>query len=599
MTLEQDIDPLVGTKVGAYRIEMRLAAGGMGVVYRAHQGSTDEDVAIKILAPSLSADQEYVTRFFREAGAAGQIDHPNVVRVIDVGRHEDKYYLVMQYVAGETLDRLLDTERRMSLERASRFVRGIAAGLAAAHRSGIIHRDVKPGNVIVTRDGVPHLTDFGLARHAETRKGLTVEGTFLGTPEYASPEQVEGRKVDERTDLYSLGATYYQLLSGTFPFLGESPMEMAIKRTKEDPRPLEHALPNADPRACAIVVKLLQREPGQRYQSATELIRDLDAILMGQKPLAAVPGKAPAGKKGPILSMEAKRRLRLAFTWGLLVLGVGLAFLSGSLASRGTGLETLALRDSGLGLRALFLAAAAASSAGAIFVYRREFVYSGRLWTLLLLVPLMLLVGLVAGAMIDRPEGAGPVEILLGSVAALGKHLSRPVNMLGLAFLMFFTVVFISFERETGSVRVMACRLGMLAFFFMICLFGASRVGLAAPFQNIMAQPELSVPLATASAVACFFGAVLLTGYEYGAVARGVGLVLSAGGAAGLYAFMVLASQPHRQGWAALLQEPFGGLGRSFLRSGTLLAGIAAIALVMRSVVAAGIRKHDRFYKRK
>src|SRR6185436_12616462 len=172
-----------------------------------------------------------------------------------------------------------------------------------------IHRDVKPGNVIVSPDGKPHLTDFGLARHSETKKGLTVEGTFLGTPEYASPEQVEGKKLDHRTDLYSMGVTYYQLLSGTLPFLGESPMEIAIKRTKEEPRPLENAFTSADSRSCSIVKKLLHAEPGQRYQTATDLIRDLDAILTGPKPTSV---RAPeTTKKVDSVAMAAKTKRRI------------------------------------------------------------------------------------------------------------------------------------------------------------------------------------------------------------------------------------------------------------------------------------------------
>jgi serine/threonine-protein kinase len=336
MADEEFVDPLIGAKLGPCRVEERLAAGGMGVVYRARHTLLDQDVAVKILAPSLAADQEYVTRFFREAGAAGQIDHPNVIRVIDVGKFEDRYYLVMEFVPGDTLDRVIETERRLSLERATKFTREIASGLAAAHRAGIIHRDIKPGNVIVSPDGKPHLTDFGLARHAENKKGLTVEGTFLGTPEYASPEQVEGKKLDHRTDLYSLGVTYYQLLSGTLPFLGESPMEIAIKRTKEEPRPLENAMPGADSRACAIVKKLLRPEAGQRYQSATDLIRDLDAILQGPK---TAPTKSPETTRkaeNVVAQARSKRRVRMLIHWDLLATAVALAFLSGGLAPRGS-----------------------------------------------------------------------------------------------------------------------------------------------------------------------------------------------------------------------------------------------------------------------
>lgn len=599
MAFEQDLDPLIGTRIGPFRIDQRLAAGGMGVVYRAHHGTTGEDVAVKILAPSLSADQEYVTRFFREAGAAGQIDHPNVVRVIDVGRHEDKYYLVMQFVPGDTLDRLLETERRMSLERATRFVKGIASGLAAAHRAGIIHRDVKPGNVIVSRDGVPHLTDFGLARHAETRKGLTIEGTFLGTPEYASPEQVEGRRVDPRTDLYSLGATYYQLLSGTFPFLGESPMEMAIKRTKEDPRPLEHSLPNADPRACAIVRKLLQREPSQRYQTATELIRDLDAILTGQQPQAASVPRPDTKKIDPAVSVEGKRRIRFGLHWGLLALGVALALFSGSLAARGTFLESWVVSDATLVLRAILLAAAGLAAAGSILVYRRELVYSGRLWTLLLLVPLMVLLGLAAGAMLRRPEGAGPVETLVNTVKAVMAGMSGSASILCLAILFLSLSAAFSFGRGKGSFPELASRLAVTASFALAYLFGASRSGLVTPFRHYLEQPEVSIPLSTVAALSCFFGAAMLTGFEYGKVTRTVGLVVCAGAMACVYAFAALSGPAGRGERSDLLWQPFSGVGRSFLESGTLLVVVVGIGLVMHSVVTAGMRLHDRFYKKK
>ena len=379
MADEEFVDPLIGAKLGPCRVEERLAAGGMGVVYRARHTLLDQDVAVKVLAPSLAADQEYVTRFFREAGAAGQIDHPNVIRVIDVGKFEDRYYLVMEYVAGDTLDRVIDTERRLSLERATKFIREIASGLAAAHRAGIIHRDVKPGNIIVSPDGKPHLTDFGLARHAENKKGLTVEGTFLGTPEYASPEQVEGKKLDHRTDLYSLGVTYYQLLSGTLPFLGESPMEIAIKRTKEEPRPLENAFPGADSRSCAVVMKLLQPEPGQRYQSATDLIRDLDAILQGPKPPATRGPDTTKKVENVLATAKSKRRIRMLIHWDLMTTAILLAFLSGGLASRGGAwFERWIVQDSDLVLRIGLAVGAVLAGVGAILVYRREFPSASR-----------------------------------------------------------------------------------------------------------------------------------------------------------------------------------------------------------------------------
>lgn len=611
MTVDQDQDPLIGTKVGPCRVEARLAAGGMGVVYRAHHAPTDQSVALKVLAPSLAADQEYVTRFFREAGAAGQIDHPNVVRVIDVGRHQDMYYLVMEFVQGDTLDRTLENDGRMGLERATRLVRDIASGLAAAHRAGIIHRDVKPGNVIVSRDGRPHLTDFGLARHAQTRKGLTIEGTFLGTPEYSSPEQVEGRKLDHRTDLYSLGVTYYHLLSGTLPFLGESPMEIAIKRTKEDPRPLEHALPTADPRACAVVKKLLQRDAAQRYQSATDLMQDLEAILTNKpssvlhasssQNLKAVTTSKVVPKAAPpaALSVPAQRRIRSLIHWNLISLAVALVFLSAALAPRGAFLENWLAGEGDLGLRLTFLVASLLAGGGAVVIYRRELVYSGRFWALFLLVPLMLLGSAMAGALLAREQGSGPMSTLAYSARALAAGATSPASLLTLGLASFLVAFVISFEHEEGPLRILASRISMVCGFLLVAGFGASLKGLQDFFAHFLNEPEVSIPLGTVSILACFFGTVLATGYAYETLGRSAGVGLSLAGAIGLYAFVVVVSQPQRTSWLDVLGQPFEGFGRDFLGSGALLVVVAAIGFVMQVAVANGIRKQDRFYRKK
>jgi predicted Ser/Thr protein kinase len=601
MADEEFVDPLIGAKLGPCRVEERLAAGGMGVVYRARHTLLDQDVAVKILAPSLAADQEYVTRFFREAGAAGQIDHPNVIRVIDVGKYEDRYYLVMEYVAGDTLDRVIDQERRLPLERATKFTREIASGLAAAHRAGIIHRDIKPGNVIVSPDGKPHLTDFGLARHAETRKGLTVEGTFLGTPEYASPEQVEGKKLDHRTDLYSLGVTYYQLLSGTLPFLGESPMEIAIKRTKEDPRPLENAFSGADPRSCSIVMKLLRTEPGQRYQTATDLIRDLDAILQGPK---SAPARGPETTKkveNVLATAKSKRRVRMLLHWDLMITAIVLAFLSGGLASRGGSfLERWVAQDADFVKRMMLVAGAVLAGVGAILVYRREFASVGRKVVLVLLVAAMLVASLAAGAWIDRYDGSGTAATLVNTIRALSSAAFAPVNMLALGVVALLAAVQVSFEREPGSHRVILPRLLMAAGFSLIYAFGAAGQGFDAPFRQFMMMPELSIPLATASALACFFGALLVTGYNFESRAKSCGAALAAGGAVGLYAFAVLVSQATRpEPWTALLGEPLSNLSRTFRASGTLLGGVLLLAAVERAVVFAGIRRQERSFRKR
>jgi hypothetical protein len=592
-------DPLIGMKIGPCRVELRLAAGGMGVVYRARHLQLDQDVAIKILAPSLAQDQEYVTRFFREAGAAGQIDHPNVVRVIDVGRHEDKYFLVMEFVEGETLDHIIDRERRLPMDRATKFVREIAAGLAAAHRAGIIHRDVKPGNIIVSPDGRPHLTDFGLARHTETRKGLTIEGTFLGTPEYASPEQVEGRRLDHRTDLYSLGVTYYQLLSGTLPFLGESPMEIAIKRTKEDPRPLENALPGADPRVCSLMKKLLQMEAGQRPQSATDLIRELDSILSGEKSTgASKKTETTKSTRGPFAGLTAKRRIQALVHWDLVLNAMTLAFLSGGLAARGGEfLEMWGAKDPDLTLRIALGGAALVFAAGAILIHVKES-FAVRTWVGMGgVLGLMLVSALAAGAMIDRADASTAPARMANSFRSILDALAWPANLLAGGGVLLFAAAVIAYEHEPGSSRVAASRVLIIASFVLFFAFGCSR-GLMAPLKDFMAQPELSIPLATATILACIFGLLLLGGYNFEAGARTFGLVLCLAGAAGLFSFAVLVTQPEvrvpGKTWMDLLSEPFSDFGRSAKRAGTLLAAALALALVERSVLAAGLRRLDR-----
>jgi hypothetical protein len=601
MTEEKIIDPLVGSKIGPCRIEMRLAAGGMGVVYRARHLQLKQEVAVKILAPTLATDQEYVTRFFLEAGAAGQIDHPNVVRVIDVGRHEDLYYLIMEFVPGETLDFILQKERRLSLERASRIMREVAMGLAAAHRAGIIHRDVKPANIIVSPDGKPHLTDFGLARHAGAQKGVTVEGTFLGTPEYASPEQVEGRKLDHRTDLYSLGLTYYELLSGTLPFLGEFPMEVAIKRTKEEARPLESAFPGADPRACAITKKLLNMEPGERYQNATDVIRDLHAIIhSGQSDTVRVSGTTRK-VENLLIAARVKHKVRSFFHWDLMSTAIVLAFLSGGLADRGGRcIERWVAGDDRLLTRIVLAVVAAMVGAGAMFVYHRELPSKGRKLLLGFLVALMLFTALAAGTMIDRGEGSGIVVLLGNSIRAAAAAPFHPVNRFLLGLVALFAAVQISFERQPGFPRVLVCRILMIAGFFLIYAFGSGGPGLDAPFRNFMAVPEMAIPVATAALLGCFFFVLLVTGYSFENRAKSFGTLLGAGSTAGLFAFAVLVSQPMRQeSWIELLAEPFSGFGRSFLKSGGLLAGVIFLAVIDRAVLFATMRSQDRSYRKR
>jgi hypothetical protein len=297
--------------------------------------------------------------------------------------------------------------------------------------------------------------------------------------------------------------------------------------------------------------------------------------------------------------VEGKRRIRKAFHGALLATAVALAFFSGALAERGSLLETWAVRDGGFGLRVVLLSAAVVAAAGASLIYRREIAMSGRLWTPLLLGPLMLLGGLVAGATLERPGGPSAWHIAGNALAALLEHSGRAVNLLAGGLFLLYVAVQVSFEREAGTVRVFFARIAMLAGFVMVYAFGTVGLGLDAPVRRFMDRAELAVPLAIGTLLACLFGIVLVTGYSYERGAKALGALLAALGAAGLVMFGVILPQAGAGGWLGLLSKPFAGAGHAFLGSGTVLWAVAALGLAGEATVGAGLRAQDRFYKKK
>ena len=213
-----DIEQLAGTKLGNYEIESLLGRGGMGVVYKARQISLNRPVALKILPPSLSSDSSFVKRFHREAEAVAQLDHPNIVQIIDISKAKGLHFFSMQYVEGRTLDEVLKEKGCLDADEAVRIITQAAQGIEHAHKNGIIHRDIKPSNIILDDSGSVKVMDFGLARSTEERSKLTQSGTLMGTLDYMSPEQCRGDELDGRTDIYSLGVVLYEALSGRTPF---------------------------------------------------------------------------------------------------------------------------------------------------------------------------------------------------------------------------------------------------------------------------------------------------------------------------------------------------------------------------------------------
>jgi TolB-like protein len=268
---------LSGKRIGVYDILEPVGSGGMGVVYRARDTELDRDVALKVLQPLLAEDAEFEARFVREARTAAKLDHPNVVHVFAAGRHERLLYIAMQFVKGRTLHELLRKNGKLEWREALGLVRQAALALGAAHQAGLVHRDVKPNNIMVDDAGGVKIMDFGLMRSKLGGEAITRNGDFFGTPEYASPEQCETAELDGRSDLYSLGAVLYELLSGRMPFKGDTPLALFKKILEEEPAPLR----DVPAPVQGLVRRMMAKKPSGRFADAAELVAEIDRVLAG------------------------------------------------------------------------------------------------------------------------------------------------------------------------------------------------------------------------------------------------------------------------------------------------------------------------------
>ena len=288
-------DSLIGRTLGTYQIQREIGRGGMGVVYLAHEQSLQRAVAAKVLAPHLAQDEAYVARFVREARAVAQLDHPNIVTVHSVGEQDGLYYIAMQYVKGRSLAQLIREKGPLDWRRALDITRQAAEALAEAHKQGIIHRDIKPDNIMVDETGRVRVMDFGLARAMAASTKLTADGAQLGTPMYMSPEQINGDPVDTRTDIYSLGVTLFEMLTGRPPFQADTPMALMFQITQKplpNVRQLNMAVPEV---VTAVVTGMTAQQAGQRYPSAQVLSEHLDSVLSGSSRLPEHAAGSPAG----------------------------------------------------------------------------------------------------------------------------------------------------------------------------------------------------------------------------------------------------------------------------------------------------------------
>jgi tRNA A-37 threonylcarbamoyl transferase component Bud32 len=264
---------------GRYRLVRHLARGGMAEVYVAEDQLLNRTVAVKVLFPELARDEAFVERFRREARAAASLNHHNIVSVYDFGEDEGSWFIVMEYVEGRNLRDIIRSEGPMEPARAADFGAEVAAALGAAHAQGIIHRDVKPANVLIAADtGTVKVADFGIARAANARQGLTMPGTVLGTATYLSPEQAQGQAVDARTDVYSLGMVLYEMLAGKPPFTGDSPVAVAYQQLSQTAPPPSTHNDLVPPALDAIVMKAMSKDPAARQSSAEEIREELLAI---------------------------------------------------------------------------------------------------------------------------------------------------------------------------------------------------------------------------------------------------------------------------------------------------------------------------------
>ena len=276
-----------------YAVERPIARGGMADVYLARDQQLGRPVAVKVLFPEYARDPSFVERFRREAKNSAMLQHPNIVSVYDYGQERGTYFIVMEFVDGPSLRDVLHADGALPIMQAARIGSEIAAALDFADRHGVVHRDIKPGNVMIMPSGQVKVTDFGIsANPMDANHGLTQTGAVIGTATYFSPEQAQGFQVDGRSDVYALGVVLYEMVTGQAPFSAESPVAVAMKHVREDPIPPSQLRPDVPPDLERIILKALSKSTQSRYQSAGELRADLIRFGRGQAVEAAVPPPA-------------------------------------------------------------------------------------------------------------------------------------------------------------------------------------------------------------------------------------------------------------------------------------------------------------------
>lgn len=306
-----------------YQVIEELGKGGMGKVYKAHDTEIKEKVALKLLRPEISADTKTVERFQNELKFARKIVHKNVGRMYDLGKEKGSYYITMEYVQGQDLKRLIRQSRQLTVGTSLLIAKQICEGLIEAHRIGVVHRDLKPSNIMVDEDGNVRIMDFGIARSLK-EKGITGVGVMIGTPEYMSPEQVDGKDTDQRSDIYSLGVILYEMVTGRVPFEGDSALSVAIKHKTERPKDPKELNTQISEDLSRMILKCLEKDKEKRYQSAGEIRSELTNLEKGVPTTErAVPRRKPLTSKEITVTFGLKKLLVPALVFiGLIIIGV-------------------------------------------------------------------------------------------------------------------------------------------------------------------------------------------------------------------------------------------------------------------------------------